>query len=63
MDRKSIEWHETKLRVYKNRKMEYSVAREQAAIDGIKAREKLKNDRDSKGLERLVGSRLEMSCH
>ena len=38
MDRKSIEWHEIKLRVYRNRKMEYSIAREQAAIDGIKAK-------------------------
>ena len=51
MDRKSIEWHETKLRVYKNRKMEYSVAREQAAIDGIKAREKIKHEKKAHVME------------
>jgi len=42
MDKRTIEWHEYKLEIYKKRGMLASVTCEELAIEGIKAREKLK---------------------
>lgn len=63
MDRKSLEFHKYKLEIYKRRGMTASVILEEAAIYGIEYRDKVNNDKHSKGLERVARSRVEVSCN
>ena len=41
MDRKSIEWHEYKLDIFKRRGMTASIVLEEMAIEGIKAKARI----------------------